>query len=103
MTAIVWHGIGDIRQDKVPEPKIKEPTDAIEAYKAFDLRKPGWIKAELEPGSGMNHGLGDCGSDQWSGRDLNARFSAFSCGASPCLRPSGPRRRVFVGRRKNAF
>jgi threonine dehydrogenase-like Zn-dependent dehydrogenase len=27
--AVVWHGIGDIRVDDVPEPKIQEPTDAI--------------------------------------------------------------------------
>ena len=24
--------------------------DAIEAYKSFDLREPGWIKVKLEPG-----------------------------------------------------
>jgi len=29
MKAVVFHGIGDIRLDDVPEPKIKEPTDAI--------------------------------------------------------------------------
>ena len=29
MKAVVWHGIGDIRLDDVPEPKLKEPTDAI--------------------------------------------------------------------------
>lgn len=29
MKAVVWHGIGDIRLDNVPEPKIQEPTDAI--------------------------------------------------------------------------
>ncbi|HEX8466084.1 MAG TPA: zinc-dependent alcohol dehydrogenase [Abditibacterium sp.] len=29
MKAVVWHGIGDIRVDDVPEPKIQEPTDAI--------------------------------------------------------------------------
>ena len=29
MKAIVWHGIGDIRLDDVPEPKIQQPTDAI--------------------------------------------------------------------------
>jgi threonine dehydrogenase-like Zn-dependent dehydrogenase len=29
MKAVVWHGIGDIRLDDVPEPEIKEPTDAI--------------------------------------------------------------------------
>jgi threonine dehydrogenase-like Zn-dependent dehydrogenase len=29
MKAVVWHGVGDIRLDDVPEPKIQEPTDAI--------------------------------------------------------------------------
>jgi threonine dehydrogenase-like Zn-dependent dehydrogenase len=29
MKAVVWHGVGDIRLDDVPEPKIKEPTDAV--------------------------------------------------------------------------
>lgn len=29
MKAIVFHGIGDIRLDDVPEPKIEKPTDAI--------------------------------------------------------------------------
>ena len=29
----------------------REPlTDAIEAYKAFDQRQPGWMKVELVPG-----------------------------------------------------
>lgn len=29
MKAVVFHGVGDIRLDDVPEPKLKEPTDAI--------------------------------------------------------------------------
>ncbi len=29
MKAIVWHDIGDIRLDDVPEPKLEKPTDAI--------------------------------------------------------------------------
>ena len=29
MKAVRWHGIGDIRLDDVPEPKIEEPYDAI--------------------------------------------------------------------------
>jgi threonine dehydrogenase-like Zn-dependent dehydrogenase len=29
MKAVVFHGIGDIRLEEVPEPRIKEPTDAI--------------------------------------------------------------------------
>ena len=29
MKAVVWHGIGDIRLDDVPEPTIQQPTDAV--------------------------------------------------------------------------
>ncbi|MET8764847.1 zinc-dependent alcohol dehydrogenase [Lentzea sp. NPDC004782] len=29
MKAVVWHGIGDIRMETVPDPKILEPSDAI--------------------------------------------------------------------------
>jgi threonine dehydrogenase-like Zn-dependent dehydrogenase len=29
MKAIVWHGIGDIRFDEVPRPKIQDPQDAV--------------------------------------------------------------------------
>ncbi|WP_027941660.1 zinc-dependent alcohol dehydrogenase [Amycolatopsis taiwanensis] len=29
MKAVVWHGLGDIRLDEVPDPKLEEPTDAI--------------------------------------------------------------------------
>ena len=29
MHAVVWHEIGDIRLEEVPEPQIKRPTDAI--------------------------------------------------------------------------
>ncbi|NOK12789.1 zinc-dependent alcohol dehydrogenase [Corallococcus exercitus] len=29
---------------------VKSMTSAIDAYRNFDLRKPGWVKVELEPG-----------------------------------------------------
>ncbi len=29
MKAVVWHGIGDIRLDEVPDPRIEAPTDAV--------------------------------------------------------------------------
>ncbi|MBY4401630.1 alcohol dehydrogenase catalytic domain-containing protein [Rhodococcus fascians] len=29
MKAVVWHGVGDIRLDKIADPKIEQPTDAI--------------------------------------------------------------------------
>lgn len=72
MRAVVFHGIGDIRLDTVPEPKLKERTDAIVRLTAsaicvtkgigpsraidavgVDSERPktGWIKVELKPGS----------------------------------------------------
>jgi len=29
MKAVVWHALGDVRLDDVPEPTIKDPYDAI--------------------------------------------------------------------------
>src|SRR5919197_4642757 len=29
MKAVVFHGVGDIRLDEIPEPRIEQPTDAI--------------------------------------------------------------------------
>ena len=29
MEAVVWHGVGDIRLDDVPDPTIRDPTGAI--------------------------------------------------------------------------
>lgn len=29
MKAVVWHGVGDIRVDDVPEPRLQAPTDAV--------------------------------------------------------------------------
>jgi threonine dehydrogenase-like Zn-dependent dehydrogenase len=29
MRAVVWHGVGDIRIDDLPDPKVQEPTDAV--------------------------------------------------------------------------
>ena len=29
MQAVVWHGVGDVRLDEVPDPTISDPTDAI--------------------------------------------------------------------------
>jgi threonine dehydrogenase-like Zn-dependent dehydrogenase len=29
MKAVVFHGVGDIRVDDVPEPQLQEPNDAI--------------------------------------------------------------------------
>jgi threonine dehydrogenase-like Zn-dependent dehydrogenase len=37
MKALCWHGHGDVRVDKVPEPRIQEPTDAIIAITASGI------------------------------------------------------------------
>ena len=29
MQAVVWHGVGDVRLDEVPDPTVQEPTDAV--------------------------------------------------------------------------
>jgi len=64
MKAVVFHGVGDIHVDDVPEPQIQDPNDAIlrltpsetvsaiEAYEAFDSRRTGWTKVALEPAHG---------------------------------------------------
>jgi threonine dehydrogenase-like Zn-dependent dehydrogenase len=72
MKAVVWHGIGDIRLEDVPEPKIKEPTDAIvrltaSAICGTDLHFIRGTMPELEPGTVLGHeGVGvveEMGSD----------------------------------------
>jgi len=51
MKAVVFHGVGDIRLDDVPEPTIQEPTDAIvrltsSAICGTDLHMPSsWARA----------------------------------------------------------
>jgi threonine dehydrogenase-like Zn-dependent dehydrogenase len=29
MKAVVWHGVGDVRLDEVPDPTVQDPTDAM--------------------------------------------------------------------------
>jgi threonine dehydrogenase-like Zn-dependent dehydrogenase len=60
MKAVVFHGIGDIRIDDVPEPKIQEPTDAIVRLTASgicgtDLHMVRGTMAMMEPGTILGH------------------------------------------------
>src|SRR5436190_15559848 len=60
MRAVVWHGIGDIRVDDVPEPRIKEPTDAIvrltaSAICGTDLHFVRGTVAGMKPGTILGH------------------------------------------------
>lgn len=60
MKAVVFHGIGDIRLDNVPEPKIQEPTDAIirltaSAICGTDLHMIRGTFTGMKPGTILGH------------------------------------------------
>jgi threonine dehydrogenase-like Zn-dependent dehydrogenase len=60
MKAVVFHGIGDIRVDEVPDPKIEQPTDAIvrltaSAICGTDLHFIRGTMAGTEPGTILGH------------------------------------------------
>jgi len=60
MKAIVFHGVGDIRLDSVPEPKIKEPNDAIvrltaSAICGTDLHMIRGTMSGMKPGTILGH------------------------------------------------
>jgi threonine dehydrogenase-like Zn-dependent dehydrogenase len=58
--AVVWHGIGDIRIDEVPDPKILEPSDAIirvtrSAICGTDLHLVRGTMPGMQPGTILGH------------------------------------------------
>ena len=60
MKAVVWHGIGDIRLDEVPEPTIQLPTDAIvrltsSAICGTDLHFVRGTVSGMKPGTILGH------------------------------------------------
>lgn len=60
MKAVVFHGIGDIRVDDVPEPSIQDPTDAIvrltaSAICGTDLHFVRGTMAGMKPGTILGH------------------------------------------------
>ena len=60
MKAVVFHGIGDIRVDDVPEPRIKEPTDAVvrltsSAICGTDLHMVRGTFTGMQPGTILGH------------------------------------------------
>lgn len=60
MKAVVWHGVGDIRLDDVPEPRIEQPTDAIvrltaSAICGTDLHFVHGTFSEMVPGTILGH------------------------------------------------
>ncbi len=60
MKAVVFHGIGDIRLDTVPEPKIEHPQDAIvrltaSAICGTDLHMIRGTVSPMRPGTILGH------------------------------------------------
>jgi threonine dehydrogenase-like Zn-dependent dehydrogenase len=60
MKAVVFHGVGDIRVDDVPEPTIQDPTDAIirvtrAAICGTDLHMIRGTETEMVPGTILGH------------------------------------------------
>jgi threonine dehydrogenase-like Zn-dependent dehydrogenase len=60
MKAVVWHGVGDIRVDEVPDPKILEPSDAIiritrSAICGTDLHLVRGTMPGMQPGTVLGH------------------------------------------------
>ena len=60
MKAVVFHAVGDIRLDDVPEPKIQDPTDAIirvttSAICGTDLHFVRGTMAGMKPGTILGH------------------------------------------------
>ena len=60
MKAVVFHGVGDIRLDDVPDPTIQEPTDAViritsSAICGTDLHMVRGTFSGMEPGSIVGH------------------------------------------------
>jgi threonine dehydrogenase-like Zn-dependent dehydrogenase len=60
MKAVVFHGIGDIRLDDMPEPKIQDPTDAIvrltaSAICGTDLHMIRGTFPGMKPGTILGH------------------------------------------------
>ncbi|MDQ3356295.1 MAG: alcohol dehydrogenase catalytic domain-containing protein, partial [Actinomycetota bacterium] len=72
MKAVVFHDVGDIRLDEVPDPKVREPSDAVvkltaSAICGTDLHFVRGTMAGMKPGTILGHeGVGiveDVGSD----------------------------------------
>jgi threonine dehydrogenase-like Zn-dependent dehydrogenase len=60
MKAVVFHGIGDIRLDTVPDPTIQQPTDAVvritsSAICGTDLHMIRGTMPGMQPGTILGH------------------------------------------------
>lgn len=90
MKAVVWHAVGDIRVEDVPEPRIQDPTDAIvrltaSAICGTDLHFVRGSMAGMKPGTILGHeGVGvveEVGSDV---RNLEVGDRVVICSTIGC-------------------
>ncbi len=92
MKAVVFHGIGDIRLDRVAEPKLKEESDAIvrltaSAICGTDLHMIRGTMAGMKPGTILGHeGVGVIEETGRNVRNMRAGdrvliLSTIACGA----------------------
>ncbi len=91
MKALVWHGIGDIRLDEVPDPVIEAPTDAVvrltaSAICGTDLHFVRGTVSGMKPGTILGHegvGVVEALGDQVRNFEVGDRVvvcSTVSCG-----------------------
>jgi threonine dehydrogenase-like Zn-dependent dehydrogenase len=92
MKAVVFHGIGDVRLDDVPEPTLKEKTDAVvrltaSAICGTDLHMVRGTMSGMKPGTVLGHeGVGvieDAGASvrNFAPGDRVVICSTIACGA----------------------
>lgn len=97
MRALVWHAIGDIRLDNVPDPKIEQPTDAVikltaSAICGTDLHFVRGTFNPMQPGTILGHegvGIIESLGDEvrnFSPGDRVVVCSTISCGVCPPCR-----------------
>jgi threonine dehydrogenase-like Zn-dependent dehydrogenase len=97
MKAVVWHGIGDIRLDDVPEPRLQDPTDAIvrltaSAICGTDLHFIRGTMSGMVPGTILGHEavgvVEQVGDDvrNFAPGDRVVIPSTVSCGSCPPCR-----------------
>ena len=102
MKAVVWHGVGDIRLDEVPDPEIQEPTDAVvrltaSAICGTDLHFVRGTFTGMQQGTILGHegvGVVEKLGEMVRNFDIGDRVvicSTIACGPAPIAGPATTR------------
>ncbi len=97
MKALVWHGVGNIQLDNVPDPQIEQPGDAViritaSAICGTDLHFIRGTFSDMQPGTILGHeavGIVEQVGDEvrnFSPGDRVVVCSTVSCGVCPPCR-----------------